>query len=224
MGFRGIRYELGQCLHTEYEGGNLKAQPDGLGQDPKVKASDVLHPLGFAARPRATSTNPDGTFKGGGGCRLRIGYDGDELHVEFVGDQRALEGMPPLAAGDAVQYAHTANGAPSFHIIKGEDGTQQIYVEIGESAHLFVVGTDGSGVPYIEVTHADGQGILLKDHKAIIKNVAGDCYIELNDAGGVLNGNWKVKGDITDETGVSLFKHTHPTAMGPSGAPLPSLV
>jgi hypothetical protein len=209
MGFRGIRYELGQCLLTEYlADGTLAAQHDGLGRAPQVKASEVLHPLGFAARPRSTDTNPDGTAKGGGGCKLRIGYDGDELQVEFVGDQRALAGIPPLGEGDSVQYAHTADGAPSFHVIKGEDGTQTIYVEVGESAHVLTIGRDGNGEEVLEFTHSRGMALTFFRDKSVLKNRTGNCYAELNDSGGILNGNWKVTGAFdVGATSFPLTKH-----------------
>lgn len=224
MAFIGIRYELGQAIGTSYDADSiLKAQPDGLGPSPKLGSYEVLHPLGFSSRPRDPDTDSAGKAHDGGGCNLRIGRDGTDIKVEFMGDARALAGIPPLNEGSSVQYAHTADGKPSFHVIDGDDGTHQIYVEVGNSAHVITIGKDGNGESVLNITHADGMALELFKKKAIIKNAAGDCFIELNESGGTLNGNWKVVGDISDSTGISLLKHTHLTALGPSGPPLPSL-
>lgn len=225
MGFRGIRYELGQGLLCEYDtSGILKTQPDGAGDAPRLGSYETLHPLGFAARAPAAKPGPSGAPLSGGGCKVRVGYDGTDIQIELLGDHRDLARIPPLPAeGGAVMYAPGCP-VPSFHVIHSDDGTHQIYVEIGDSSHVFTVGIDANGDSIIELTHADGMGVLLQKKKALVKNAKGDCYIELNDSGGVLNGNWKVQGDITDPTGISLFKHTHLTAMGPSTGPQPSLV
>jgi hypothetical protein len=196
MGWRGIRYELGQALHTFYDAaGFLRAQPDAFGESAQVKAPETVHPLGFAARPPATSKNPDGSAKGGGGCKVRVGYDGNELHhTEFVGDQRDIANLPPIGeAGGSTQYAPGA-AAPSFDKHDSEDGTKQIYVEIGDSAHLVTIGKDGNGDAIVEIVHADGMALTMLKESVVLKNKAGDVYLELKAGGGTLNGNWKVTG------------------------------
>jgi len=227
MNWRGIRYELGQVVHTLYDAaGFLRAQPDAFGEAPQVKAPEVIHPLGFGARPPATATNPDGKVKGGGGCKLRVGYDGNELHhVEFVGDQRDLAKIPPISdKGGSVQYAPGA-AAPSFDKHDSEDGTKQIYVEIGESAHLITIGKDGNGDAIVELTHADGMALTMLKESVVLKNKTGDVYLELKADGGTLNGNWKVTGafDI-GETSFPLVKFpVLVTALGTMGAAFAAL-
>jgi hypothetical protein len=186
----------------------LRAQPDGLGEAPGLGSFEVMHALGFMARPRATSVNPDGSAKDGGGCPIVIWNDGGEYKVEFKGDHRALEGIPPLGEGDSVQYAHTADGAPSFHVIKGEDGTQTIYVGVGESAHVLTIGRDGNDEEVVEFTHSRGMALTFFRDKSVLKNRTGNVYAELNDSGGVLNGNWKVTGAFdVGATSFPLAKH-----------------
>lgn len=225
MGFVGIRFELGQCVLCEYDAaGTLKAQPDGAGQSPQIASYDLMHPLGFAARAPAARANANGAPLGGGGCRMLIGKDGTDVVTELKGDPRDLAQLPPLPVeGGAVMYAPGA-AVPSFHVINSKDGTHQIYVEIGDSSHVITVGKDGNGESVLSITHADGMAIEMFRNKTIIKNGAGDCYIELNESGGTLNGNWKIVGDIADSAGVSLLTHIHATAFGPTpGRPLPGL-
>ncbi len=225
MAFVGIRFELGQAVLCEYaQDGTLKAQPEGSGPSPQVASYDLMHPLGFASRAPAAKTGSNGKPVGGGGCRMLIGFDGTEITCELKGDPRDLERLPPLPAeGGAVMYAPGA-AAPSFHVINSKDGTHQIYVEIGESSHVITVGKDANGESVLSITHADGMAIEMFRKKTIIKNGAGDCYIELNESGGTLNGNWKIVGDIADSAGVSLLTHMHATAFGPTpGRPLPGI-
>lgn len=209
MPWVGIRYELGQSVNAFYdEEGLLKAQHDGLGRNPKVGASDAIHPLGFAAKPRPTDVNPDGSIKGGGGCRLRIGHDGDELHVEFVGDHRDLARIPPLpAAGGAVMYAPGC-AAPSFHVVRSDDGTHQTYVEVGDSAHIITAGLDGNGDRILELVHADGMAITMLKGSVVVKNNGGSAYLEINDSGVNIIGPFKAAGgaDIGGPGSVPLTK------------------
>ncbi len=182
-----------------------------------------MHPLGFAARAPAAKANSKGKPLGGGGCRMLIGKDGTDIITELKGDPRDLAQLPPLPTeGGAVMYAPGA-AVPSFHVISSKDGTHQIYVEIDDSSHVITIGKDGNGESVLSITHADGMALELFRKKTILKNAAGDCYIELNESGGTLNGNWKIVGDIADSTGISLLHHTHLTPLGPSGPPLPSL-
>lgn len=225
MAWAGLRFELGQAIQSSYDPtGFLKVQHDGLGESPNVGSSEVLHPGGLAYRGRDPELGPDGKALDGGGCKVLVAFDGTDYRIIYVGDQRAIARIPPLTKGGSVQYADTGKDGPiSIDVHSGDDGTKQIYVEIDNSAHVITVGRDGNGDPVVEFTHADGMALSFFKKKAILKNAAGDCYIELNEGGGTLNGNFKVVGDITDATGVSLFKHTHLSPVGPTAPPLPSL-
>lgn len=224
MPFIGLTFELGACVLTEYDpDGFLNAQPDGLGGDPRVAPYELHHPFGFASRPRDPETGPNGEIIEGQACNLLIGTDGNETHVWLAADPRFTGLLPPIKPGGSVQYAAGGPG-PSFDMHDGEDGTKTIYVEIGDSAHVVTIGRDGNGDPLLSLIHSDGMAVILHNGKAIIKNSGGDCYIEIGDGGGVLNGNWRVTGDISDSSGVSLLTHLHPTGVGPSGPPTPGLV
>jgi hypothetical protein len=195
MGWVGLRFEFGQAVLCEYDAnGVLKTQPDGAGVSPQVASYDTMWPLGFAARAPAATAGKDGKPIGGGGCNLLIGKDGSEFRVQLMGDYRDLAKIPPLPVeGGSVQYA-PGGAVPSFHVISAKDGTQQIYVEVGDSAHVITVGLDGNGEAVLELTHARGMALTFFKDAAVLKNRTGAVYVELNDDGGTLNGNWKVTG------------------------------
>lgn len=195
MAYLGITFELGQIQLAEYDdNGVLRAQPDGFGLAPAVASQQVHHPLGFAARPGAPNLGPDGKPLEGSGSLALIARDGTDRFIIPIGDPRDFANIPPLPAeGGSVQYAPRCP-APSFHVISAKDGTHQIYVEIGDSAHIIAVGRDANDEPIVEITHADGMGLTLFKRSAVLKNAAGDCYAQLSDDGGILNGNWKVTG------------------------------
>lgn len=232
MSFQGIVFELGACTLTEFDqDGVLTAQVDGLGDEPRTEPYELHHPFGFAARPEDPETGPNGEILEGKACNLLVGRDGTEAHAWLAADPRFVENFPPLAKGSSVQYC----AKPSFDLHNGEDGTKTIYVEVGDSAHLVTIGLDGNGAPIVEVVHSAGMALTLLDGKAILKNAAGDAYVEVGASGIVLNGNVKITGtlecngasittigDVVSKTGVSLSMHPHPTAMGPSGPPTPT--
>jgi hypothetical protein len=218
VAFVGITFELGACVLTEYDGdGHLGAQPDGLGPNPRVEPYELHHAAGFESRPQDPELDADGNVIEGKGCTLLMGSIGNENHAWLGADPRFVLSRPPLEKGDVVQYA--LRTIPSFDIHKGEDGTKTIYVEVGDSAHVITVGVDGNGDSILSLVHADGMAIIMQHEKVIMKNAAGDAYIEIGASGGVLNGNWQVTGDIYDSNGVSLSTHLHPTGVGPSGPP-----
>ena len=225
MGWAGVRIELGQAVFSTYDNnGALRVQHDGLGEAPLVGSSETLHPLGFGARAPAAATDPDGKPLDGGGCKVFVVFDGTEYRIVYLGDHRDTERIPPLPAeGGAVMYAPGC-AVPSFHVISSKDGTHQIYVEFDDSSHIITIGRDGNGERVLSLTHADGMAIEMFRKALRIKNAAGDTFIELNEGGGTLSGNWKLAGDIVGPGGVSLLSHAHATAMGPTpGKPIPAL-
>jgi hypothetical protein len=207
MGWAGLRIELGQAIFSSYDdGGILRVQHDGLGESPLVGSSETLHPLGFASRAPAASTGPDGKPLDGGGCKVFVVFDGTEYRILYLGDHRDTARQPPLPAeGGAVMYA-PGSLAPSFHVINSKNGTHQIYVEVGNSAHVITIGVDGNGEPTLELTHARGMALTFFDDRAVLKNRTGNVYAELNDDGGILNGNWKVTGAF--DVGATSFPLT----------------
>lgn len=190
--FVGITFELGQAILSSYVDGFLRVQPDGLGPEPKVGSHEVKHPLGFHSRPNDPETNPDGSAQEGAAADLLIGRDGSERFAFLLGDRRSVAGIPPLKKGSSVHYA--CSPLPSFFVLNGDDGTAQLYIEVGDSAHVITIGNDGNGEATLELTHARGMALTFFRDKAVLKNRTGSVYAELSDTLGTLNGNWKVTG------------------------------
>lgn len=234
MSFQGIVFELGACTLTEFDpDGVLTAQVDGLGAEPRTEPYELHHAFGFAARPEDPETGPNGEAIEGRACNLLVGRDGTEAHAWLAADPRFVENFPPLKKGSSAQYC----ARKSFFLLDGEDGTATLYAEYpdGSTAHLCTIGVDGNGDPILELVHGEGMALTFIDGKGILKNAAGDAYVEVGASGIVLNGNVKITGtlecngasittigDVVSKTGVSLSLHPHPTAMGPSGPPTPT--
>jgi hypothetical protein len=225
MGWAGLRIELGQAVFTSYDSaGALRAQHDGLGSAPLVGSSEVIYPLGLVSRAPAAATGPDGAPLDGGGCKVFVVYDGTEYRIFLLGDHRDSANIPPLPEEGGTALHAPGCAVPSFYKIESKDGTHQIYVEFEDSSHVITIGRDGNGEKVLSLTHADGMAIEMFRKALRIKNAAGDTFIEMNEGGGTLSGNWKLAGDIIGPAGVSLLSHAHATAMGPTpGKPIPAL-
>lgn len=220
-----MRWHFGSVTFSEYdEDGFLGVQCDVFGEiDSGMPPFESLGTYGFANRPPDPGDD--------GASTVLYFYKGDQAFAIPFGDPRRTPSLPPLKKGSSIQYCDR----PSFDMHDGEDGTKTIYVEVGDSAHLVTIGIDGNGAPIVEVVHSEGMALTLLDGKSILKNAAGDAYVEVGASGIVLNGNVKITGtlecngasisptgDVVSSTGVSLSLHPHPTAMGPSGPPTPT--
>lgn len=186
---------------------------------------EAIGQYGFFGRP----TDPD---ENGASSVLYLQW-GDQYFALPMGDPRRTVSLPPMPKGSSVQYCDR----PSIDMHSGDDGTKTVYVEYpdGSTSHLLTIGFDGNDKPIVELAHGDGQSLMFYEGKSILKNKSGSVYLELTDDGGVHNGNLKVNGslecngasitptgDVITSGGVSLQLHTHPTAMGPSGPPIPT--
>lgn len=219
MAFQGIVFELGACVMTDVdEDGVLMAQVDGLGESPRTAPYELHHPFGFASRPLDPETAKDGTLIEGSACNLLVGRDGTEGHAWLAADPRFVQNFPELKKGSSAQYC----ARRSFDLHDGEDGTKTIYVEVENSAHLVTIGRDGNGDPIIEVVHSEGMALTMFKGKVILKNAAGNAYVEVNDSEIVANGNLRVVGDVKTRTFISLEKHTHISPFGPTSPPVPT--
>jgi hypothetical protein len=188
------RSEYCTAVLTEYDDdGFIGVQIDAGGQTPGMQPFELHHPFGFASRCRDRETS-------GRGCTLRFCYEGDEGHAWLAVDPRCVDVIPSLAKGASVQYSYV--GTFGMMDANEEDGTYTLYVPcafvggIATKAHLFQMGLDANGDEAITFTHADGMALLMVKNKAIVKNAAGDVYIELSPTGILLNGNVKVRGSF----------------------------
>lgn len=221
MSFQGIVFELGACTLTEFDAdGVLTAQVDGLGDEPRTEPYELHHPFGFAARPEDPETGPNGELLEGKACNLLVGRDGTEAHAWLAADPRFVENFPPIEKGSSVQYC----SKPSFDLHSGKDGTKTVYVEYpdGSTAHLGTFGFDGNGDPILELVHGEGMALTFFKSKAILKNAAGNVYLEVGGDEIVANGNVRVVGDVKTAKSISHDLHAHITPFGLTSPPIPT--
>jgi hypothetical protein len=128
-GYVGITFELGQIQFTEYDDRDvLRAQPDGLGEAPRVGSKQLHHTLGFTARALDPDTDSDGKIIEGSGGLALIGKDGIERFIVPLGDPRNLAKLPILKKGEAMMYGPAGNFARchadgSVSVFTTTDGT-----------------------------------------------------------------------------------------------------
>jgi hypothetical protein len=140
-----------------------------------------------------------------------------EARVERLGD-----GLVPLAWRDLRLNAVYSNPRPGsialvgygggFHAIEDtqdNSGDQKASIHViyapyqfsggvPSKAHVITLDTS-SGNEAITIVHGEGMAITMAaggKHSVVIKNKAGDAFVEVNDSGGTLNGNWKVVGSM----------------------------
>lgn len=102
-------------------------------------------------------------------------------------------------------------------------------------AHSLIMGRDGNGKPIVEFSSGEGPAFTILGRETVWRNATGNAFLVLNDDGFAFYGNvrgtgaWDINGaaitpagDVTSALGVSLQTHLHPTAMGPSGTPIPT--
>jgi hypothetical protein len=201
----GLDWDIGTSQFTEYDDdGFLGAQLDVHGEkNPGGPPYEVHSPFGFASRP----LDPDDAGKG---CQTLYAREGGRGHAWFLGDPRVQDKIPALKKGASALYS--AFGA-FFHLETNDetsDPTATLYVPVEwtgggpltgtpSKAHAVTVGIDGNGDRVLNLVHADGMALLMTaggKNSVIIKNKAGDAFLEVNDDGVINNGNAKQMGSL----------------------------
>ena len=214
-----LRWDAGVCQGSEYSEGFLTVQPDFYGEEASGGAGlAVQAPYGFLSRP----LGPDDE----GACQVLYAWEGSEGHALLGADARVLGKLPTLKKGGSMQFG--SDGC--FGEFNPETHTWTLYIPVafdsaGEptKSHVITVGKDGNGDRFIGIVHADGMGISMLEgdkNSVVIKNKAGDSFIELNDDGILLNGKKITIYGPVQVGGVAGL----PVLTGPPGAPVPSPV
>lgn len=204
--------------------GGFEADAEGDESGEQAHEQEVFGAFGVIGRPRAPSMlgsalswlevlaarTSDGLVAFGfRDLRLHARFPNPKAgSIAFVGYGGAFLSFDDTAANSGDEKASIATLYVPYEWTNG----------VPSKAHVLVLDPT-SGNPSVTLVHAEGHGIVLnKDGGAIIKNAAGDAYIEVNAAGGTLNGNWKVQGSLLVGTGVAAF----PVALvgAPPGAPV----
>ena len=139
MAFVGLKWEVGACVLTEFDGDEfLRAQPDGLGADSRMASYEVHSPYGFQSRPLDPETDSEGRVLQGRACNVLIAVDGTQRYILLGSDPRPIEKLPRLDKGESMFYGPAANFARckadgTVTLFTTTDGTydgQSVYAEV----------------------------------------------------------------------------------------------
>lgn len=166
---------------------------------------DFQPAFGFASRPLDADIGTDGEVNG---CYAFICDKGNAGGFAFLGhDPRATAKCPPVTKGSATAW----NARGAFDMLDYDTNTQTLYVPVEfdsegtpTKAHMMQVGFDANSKKVIDIRHCDGMAIVMLENSVVVKNAAGDAYIELNADGIVLNGNTKMVGGVDIGGGTAL--------------------
>jgi phage baseplate assembly protein gpV len=191
----GNSWDFSSGIITGYTGdGFLGIQVDEFGgEHAAASALPCFHPYGFASRPKDADSDGNGNWRG----PHVLKFIGDsEAFTILLHDPRTQARIPTLSKGSSVQYGDWGG----FAEFDEETNTWTLYIPDGNpaiKAHLIQVGKDANDKDMIGIIHSSGLAITMLEETMVIKNAAGDCYIQLDSSGIVLNGNVTVTGSMT---------------------------
>jgi hypothetical protein len=197
-GYEGWTWDMGVAQLSEYgDTGVASIQVDNYGGGGVTM--EQHSPYGFFSVPLDPDAESQPGLHDGGGCLSLVAWEGNRGHAWALNDLRVTKKLPKLKKGGSIQYGATG----SFDLIDGIDGSQRAYVPyqftgtVAAKAMLVSIDVSAAGAEQIQIVHGDGMAITMiagGKHSIVIKNKAGDAYIELNDDGIILNGNVKIVG------------------------------
>ena len=202
-----LSFDFAQSVLSEYdEDKHLGVTMDHYGEsEAGGHAAELLMPLGTLARPLDPDTQNDGSPQGA--CTVLSISEGDNLQALPLNDPRVMSSLPPLKKGGFLTYCPAATG--SFAVFDGQDpkkvnrpGTFTLSTKYGTpaKAHLFTMDVRTKDAEAVQLKHGDGMGLQMVSgglRSAVLRNAAGDAYLELNDEGSVLVGKMKLQGSLT---------------------------
>lgn len=204
-------------VNISYDGYQPPNQKAGIG------AVEAHHPFGFQGRPRDPEQDSQGS-PGIGATVLRFSdQNGD--HLFPLGDPRTTPKLPTVGKGGSIQYGDT--GAPVvpfafFDVANG--GGWQCYVPYSGSpptkAMTIAIDVSTPGQESIQIIHGSGMSITITaggKNSIVIKNKAGDAYLEVNDDGTITNGNTQMVGGLA--VGIPTPAHPGPAPEAVARAP-----
>lgn len=226
-----FEWDIGLVTFSEVDDdGFIGIQCDMPGEkNAGVEAGEMGAAYGMYSRPHDPSLDAEGEPIPSSACGVLHAYYGSKLHVWPQTDPRMMAKLPRVTKGGSVMYGGKL-AQPSFVHIDGDTGSIDIYVPYSyvngvatkSMSATFDVRT--AGAETIAIVHGSGMSLTMMaggKNSAKLSNKAGDAYVELNDEGGVLNGNWKLTGGMVVGNPIGAL----PVIVGPSGiAGIPSPV
>lgn len=190
------------------EDGYPVIQHDAFGEEQSgVQPLEMHHMWGFYGMPHSGERDALGALNPAKCAQVLTGWSNELGYAFPLGDPRLMTKLPQAGGGGSIQYGGRL-AQPSFAFIDGNTGSYQIYVPysfanatndaVPMKASGFAINVRRSGQETIEIVHGDGMSITMsaEGKSMVLKNAAGDAYIELNEEGITLNGNVKITGAL----------------------------
>ncbi len=204
-----LDFDIGTAVNSVYDDAKFPTiQIDAYGgKQSGVPPYEQHSPCGFIGRPHDPDTDADGNPTKG--CTVLYALEGEKGHVWPSHDPRIVPLLPPLTKGGSAQYGGKLKN-PSFHYISGDTGSQTIYVpyeivnDVATKAMSIFVNVDEKGDEHISIIHGEGMSITMiagGKNSIVLKNKAGDGYLEVNDEGTVVNGQLTLHGGLVAGVG-----------------------
>lgn len=172
---------------------------DGDDQGEGNDQADLFGPLGEIGRPKPPSTDGSHAEK----VSVKLHNDDDDTVFGFR-DLR-LNKLFPNPKEASIGRVHYGGGFWVFEESSANSGDQKASVFTLYIPYQFSGGTPAKAHAFVfdpvqgtvALVQGDGVALTLGPTGAVLKNKAGDAYLELNDNGVVLNGNVKVNGAVS---------------------------
>lgn len=198
---QGLTFDIGVGLLSEYDAdGFIGIQVDNYGEGQSGVQPYELHSV-HGLYSRMNDPDTDGAGNATKGCTVLYGMEGGRGHAWLCSDPRAIVNIPQVQKGGVVLYGGP-NATPSFFNVDGKTGSITLYVPYEISGGTpaksmsIEINVDVPGQESITIVHGSGMAVTMRQGSLILKNASGSAYLELNDGGGVLNGNWAVAGSL----------------------------
>lgn len=200
---------------------NLTGIAESLDETSGEKATDqpLYGPIGFISVPKAAVSASAARGSDPAGYAEVVALKSADGLIPVAGRDLRLNRLISLTEGIVamVQY-----GGGLFSITDRVDGgagsTAVLYTPQKNSsgdtlrAHAIALDTTSSNLS-VSIVHANGHAVLLtQQNKVVIKNAAGDVYVEVSAGGVVINGNTQLVGGLVVSPGIP---NPQPVALAP---------
>lgn len=205
MGAGYLEWDIGVAVFSEYNKDSFPTvQINAYGeQQSGVPPYEQHSPHGMISRPHDPETDGAGTPIIG--CTVLYALDGGQGHAWVQSDPRIIPLLPQIEKGGYCSYGGLLKN-PSFHNVDGLTGSQTIYVpykienDVASKCMTIEINVDTDGEESISIIHGSGAALTIVEDSgsvsSILKNAAGDAYLEVNDQGVVINGPLTLNGSL----------------------------